>query len=223
MRRPICLLLAAPTLLLAVPAQASTDSQHWETVSVTVGLPDDFRLNSETIMRSGDARGFYEIEQTVMVGKKVNKKVTAWLGYTFNPTYTQGSFRGREHRFRQQVNFDNVVQLGKVKLGGRVRMEERWREGQTGTGWRLRPQVKATMPLAGKTTFSLSHESFINLNTTTFQRVGGYERMRNAAAVNVPLAKNLNMEVGYLNQHGFVRNGEDTSDHVLTLGLSASF
>ena len=215
--------LIVPAALIATQAQAKEDTQHWETLNVTVNLPDNFKLNSESIFRSGEARGFYEIEQNVMVGKKVDKKVTVWLGYTFNPTYNQGEFRAREHRFRQQVNFDNVAQLGKIKLGGRVRMEERWREGHDGTAWRLRPQVKASMPFVGKSTFTVSHESFINLNTTTFQTVNGYERMRNAASVSVPVAKNVGIDLGYLNQHGFVRNGEDTSDNVLTLGLSATF
>lgn len=215
--------LVIPAALIASQAQAKEDTQHWETLNVTVNLPDNFKLNSESIFRSSDERGFYEIEQNVMVGKKLNKNVTAWLGYTFNPTYNQGTFRAREHRFRQQVNFDNVAQIGKVKLGGRIRTEERWREGRTGTGWRLRPQVKASMPFVGKSTFTVSHESFINLNTTSFQTVSGYDRMRNAASVNVPLAKNVSVDVGYLNQHGFVRNGEDTSDNVLTLGLSATF
>lgn len=214
--------LIVPALLAASPALASADAQHWETLSLTVALPDNFRFNSETIARTSDARGFYEIEQNVMVGNKVNQQVTVWLGYTFNPTYSQGEFRAREHRFRQQVSFDNVAQLGKVKLGGRVRMEERWREGHSGTGWRLRPQVKAAMPLAGKTTLTFSHESFLNLNANTFQRTSGYDRMRNAVAVTVPLAKGLTADLGYLNQHGFVRGGEDTSDHVLTLGLAAS-
>ena len=113
--------------------------------------------------------------------------------------------------------------LGKVKLSGRLRLEERWREGQTGTGWRLRPQVKATMPIAGKVTLSVSNELFIDLNNSSFQTVDGLERMRNAIFVTVPLSKKIGIDFGYLNQHGFVPNGPDTSDHVLTAGLSASF
>ena len=222
MRLPL-IALAVPATLIAAQAQASEDTQHWETLNVTVNLPDNFKLNSETIARTSDAKGFYEIEQNLMVGKKLNKNVTAWLGYTFNPTYNHGDFRAREHRFRQQVNFDNVAQIGKVKLGGRVRTEERWREGQTGTGWRLRPQVKASMPFIGKSTFSLSHESFINLNTTSFQTVSGYDRMRNTAAFSVPASRRLGVEIGYTNQRAIVRGGPDSTDHVLVTSLNATF
>lgn len=216
-------LIAGASLAFAAPAMAGEDLQHWETLSVTVNLPDDFRISSDTVARTSDARGFYEIEQAVLVGRKLSRKTTVWAGYVFNPTYNHGDFRAREHRFRQQVTFDGVAQVGPFKVGGRIRTEQRWREGQIGTGWRLRPYVKASMPLVGKTSLTLSHESFINLNITTFQTTGGYERMRNSASVTLPLAKGINLDVGYLNQHGFVRGGVDTSDHALTAGLSATF
>ena len=222
MRFTTLALAAVAALSLASPALASTDEQHWETLNLNVALPDNFKFNSETVVRTGDAKGFYEVEENAMIGRKLDKHVTVWLGYTFNPTYLHGTFKQREHRFRQQVNFDNMLQLGKVKIGGRMRLEERWREGVQGTGWRLRPQVKATMPLVGKATLSFSSEPFFNLNTMAFQKVSGLDRVRNAISVGVPLNKKISVDFGYLNQHGFVRNGPDSSDHVLTLGLTAS-
>jgi hypothetical protein len=84
--------------------------------------------------------------------------------------------------------------------------------------------VKFSLPLrkGGKTALVLSNETFINLNTTSFQRTEGIDRMRNLIAINTQLTKTMNLEAGYLNQHGFVRNGEDTSDHVASLSLSLS-
>ncbi len=222
MRHSIRLLALAAALGAASPAAAS-DTQYWQTVNVSVALPDGFKVSNETVLRTSDAKGFYEVENNFMVGKKVNKVVTLWLGYTFDPQYNHGTFRVREHRFRQQVNFDNFAVLGKVKLSARVRLEERWREGQTGTAYRLRPQVKAVVPIAGKVTLGVSSEQFFNLNNTGFQAVDGLERMRNAIYITVPLSKKISVDFGYLNQHGFVPNGPDSSDHVLTTGLSASF
>ena len=222
MRHTIRLLALAATFSIAAPAAAS-DTQYWQTLNVSVALPNNFKVSNETVLRSSDAKGFYEIENNFMVGKKVNKVVTLWLGYTFDPLYSHGTFVRREHRFRQQVSFDNFAVLGKVKFSSRLRLEERWREGQTGTAWRLRPQIKATMPLVGKATLSLTNEDFIDLNNTGFQTVDGLERMRNAIYVTVPVSKKINIDFGYLNQHGFVPNAHDTSDNVLTAGLSASF
>jgi Protein of unknown function (DUF2490) len=207
---------------LATPAMAD-DTQYWQTVTVNVALPDDFKVQNEAVFRSSDAKGFYELENTFSVGKKVSKVTTLWLGYTFDPQYNHGTFTRREHRFRQQINFDGFAKAGKIKLSGRLRLEERWREGLSGTGWRLRPQLKASTPLAGKTTLSVSAEPFLNLNTTSFQSKSGLDRLRTTVAVGVPLSKQVSMEIGYLNQHGFVTAAPDTDDHVLTLGLSASF
>lgn len=207
----------------ASPALASQDTQYWQTATLNVSLPDGFKIQNESVFRSSDAKGFYEMENTFAVGKKVNKTITVWAGYVFNPQYDHGDFLRREHRFRQQVNFDNFAKLGAVKLSGRLRLEERWREGQAGTGWRLRPQVKASTPLVGKASLSLSVEPFINLNNTAFQTSDGLDRVRTGVSVGVPLSKKINLDFGYLNQHTFVASGTDRGDHVLTAGISASF
>ncbi|MCC6925813.1 DUF2490 domain-containing protein [Novosphingobium sp.] len=207
----------------ANPAMASEDTQYWQTATLNVALPDGFKIQNETVFRSGEAKGFYELENTLSVGKKVNKVVTLWLGYTFDPQYSHGNFTRREHRARQQVSFDNFAKLGKVKLSGRLRLEERWREGLPGTAWRLRPQVKASMPLAGKVNLSIANETFINFNNTAFQGNDGLDRMRNSISVSMPITKQITVEVGYLNQHTFAAHGTDNGDHVLTSGLSLSF
>lgn len=223
MRRIAATLATISALAVASPALASEDTQYWQTLSLNLALPSNFKIQNEAVFRTSDAKGFYELENAVMVGYKLNKSVTVWTGYIHNPTYLHGDFRVMERRWRQQINVDNFAVVGKVKFSGRARLETRWRDGVAGTGWRLRPYVKATAPFVGKSTVSVTHESFINLNTTSFQKTDGYDRMRNAISVSVPLNKKFSMDFGYLNQHGFVRNAEDSSDNVLTLGLSANF
>jgi hypothetical protein len=44
--------------------------------------------------------------------------------------------------------------------------------------------------------------------------------MRNLIALSTPLSKKVSIEAGYMNQHGFVRGGPDTSDHVASFSLS---
>lgn len=215
--------IALAALCAASPALASEDTQYWQSATLNLALPDGFKLQNEIVFRTSEAKGFYEVENNFMAGKKVSKVVTLWLGYTFDPQYNHGTFTRREHRFRQQVNFDNFAKLGKVKLSGRVRLEERWREGQSGTGFRLRPQVKASIPLIGKATVSLSVEPFINLNNTAFQANDGLDRVRTGLSVGVPLSKQFSIDLGYLNQHTFAQRGTDNGDHVLTAGISASF
>ena len=210
---------------MSTPVLAASDSQLWTTQAVNVKLGGNWRAQEELVERFSDNRhGLYEIESNTLLGYKLSKAVTLWGGYTHDPQYSAGHFTVMEHRAREQVTFDNVTRLGPGKLSFRLRSEQRWRTGIDGTGWRFRPYVKYAIPLAkgSKTSLILSNETFLNLNTTAFQKQSGLDRMRNLIAINTPLSKKITAEVGYLNQHGFVRGGPDTSDHVASVSLSLS-
>lgn len=214
--------LAAACTAAPGVAHADTDTQGWGALTVTAKAGPHWRLSNETILRTGNTRGLYELENNAMVGYQLDKTFTVWLGYTHDPNYLHGNFTVMERRFRQQVSFDNFARLGPVRFNGRLRLEQRWRDNVPGTAWRLRPFVKAAMPLAkgSKVMLVASHESFVDLNRTAFQTVNGEERMRNFVGVNAPVTHNLTIEAGYLNQHG-VRPGRlDTSDHVASVALT---
>ncbi len=215
---------AAIVAVCPAPALASSDSQLWLTGNITADFATRLRISQEVTTRFSDNRnGLYEVESNSMLGYRFGKKVTLWLGYTHAPNYSAGNFAVLERRFRQQVSVDNALKIGRGTVSGRMRLEERWREGTSGPAWRLRPHAKFSLPVRNKLALVVSNETFINLNTTTFQRVQGVDRMRNFAGVNVPLNRRIGAEVGYLNQYGFVREGDDTVDHVAALTLSASF
>jgi hypothetical protein len=204
-------------------AQAREDSQIWASANANIKLSDKWRLQQELTTRFSDNRnGLYEIESVTLLGYRITKDVTIAAGYVHNPQYSAGDFTVMEHRAREQVTFENLAKIGSAKLSARMRMEQRWRENVDGTGWRMRPYVKLSVPLAkgSKTSLVLASETFVNLNTTPFQKQDGLDRMRNLIAINTPLTKNLSAEIGYLNQHGFVRGGEDSSDHVASVSLS---
>jgi hypothetical protein len=204
-------------------AWARDDGQVWIGGGVTVKLNDQWRLSNEVIARFSDNRGgLYEIEAPTLLNFRLGKDVTLAAGYVHNPQYADGDLTTVERRAREQITVDNVARIGGGRLGARLRLEQRWRDNADGTGWRVRPHVKYSLPLRGKTSLVLSNEMFVNLNTTAFQRQDGLDRMRSLIAVNTPLFKNVAIEAGYLNQHGFVRGGEDTSDHIASLSISAS-
>jgi hypothetical protein len=216
----------AAAFALAAPATARDDAQLWTGTTVNVRLSDKWRFQEELVARFSDNRnGLYEIESNSLFGYAVSKKVTLWAGYTHDPQYLAGNFRVMEHRAREQVTFDNVAKIGPGTLSARLRLEQRWREGQDGTAWRFRPYVKFSLPFreGHKTALVLSHESFVDLDKTSFQTVGGEERMRNLIAISTPIAKRISAEIGYMNQHSFVPNGPDNDDHAASLMLSFSF
>jgi hypothetical protein len=208
----------------ASPAVAAEDSQIWTAGSVSLPINDKWKLSEEVVARFSDNRGgLYELELTTLLNVKIVKDVTFAAGYVHNPQYADGDHTVTEHRAREQVTFDNVAKIGAGKLSARMRMEQRWRENGDGTGWRARPYVKFSLPIQGKTSLTVSNETFVNLNTTNFQRQNGLDRMRNFIGINTPIAKSLSVEFGYLNQYGFVRNGDDTVDHVASIAASFSF
>jgi len=221
--RLIC--VAALSAAVSTQALAAHDEQLWTTQVVNVKVNDKWRVQEELVERFSDNRhGLYEIESNTLLGYRLNKSVTVWAGYTHDPQYSGGHFAVMEQRLREQVTFDNVVKLGPGKLSFRMRTEQRWRDNVAGTGWRLRPYAKYTLPLAkgSKTALVLSSEPLINLNTTPFQKQSGLDRVRTLIAITTPLSKRITVEIGYLNQHGFVRGGPDSSDHAASVSLSLS-
>jgi hypothetical protein len=224
MRSKALLMALLAGAAISSPAYAAkSDSQVWTNAQATVKLSDAWRLQEEMTARFSDNRnGLYEIESNTLLGYRVNKVVTLWAGYTHNPQYSGGDFTVMEHRAREQVTFDGFAKLGPGKLNGRVRLEQRWRHNVDGTGWRVRPYLKYSLPIAGKTALNLSSEPFFNLNTTPFQKKPGLDRVRNLVTVSTPLTKRLSGEAGYMNQHGFVQGGPDTSDNVAYFALALS-
>ena len=215
--------LAVLAAFAAAPARASEDTAYWQNLNLTVNLSEQFRVSSETSLRSSDARGLYQLQQVFMLGYRPVRNVTVAAGYVHTPQYSHGDFTVMERRFRQQVSIDDIAKAGPFKISTRIRSEQRWREGASGTAWRLRPSIRTSAPLAGKINLNLNHESFINLTTTSFQRQTGYDRMRNTAAFSVPASRRLGVEIGYTNQRAIVRGGPDSTDHVLVTSLNATF
>jgi hypothetical protein len=209
-------------LLISAEAEAKSDSQVWTTLNATAKLGGKWRLSEEVVARFSDNRnGLYEIESNTLLGYVVAKDVTLWAGYTHDPQYSAGDFTIMEHRAREQATFDNFANVGQAKFSARLRTEQRWREGVDGTGWRVRPYLKFSLPLKDKIALNLTNEPFFNLNRTTFQKQTGLDRTRSLVSVSLPLTKSLSGEVGYMNQHGFVRGGPDTDDHIAYFAISA--
>src|SRR5205085_4439096 len=133
----LSILSGALALTIAAPASAKSDDQFWGNLNVTVKIGDRWRVQEELTTRFSDNRnGLYEIESNTLLGYRLNKVVTLWAGYTHDPQYSAGDFTRMEHRAREQVTFDGFTKIGPGKLSARLRLEQRWRQGLDGTGWR---------------------------------------------------------------------------------------
>jgi hypothetical protein len=213
-------------LAIATPAAAAQDDQLWANSTVTVKLSSKWRVMEDVTLRFSDHKdGLYEIESNTLLGFVVGKGITVWAGYTHDPQYAAGHFTIMEQRVREQITFDNFAQLGTGRFNGRIRLEQRWRGGVSGTGWRLRPYLKYTLPFhkGGRTALVMSFEPFINLGTTSFQKTDGLDRVRSFIGIGTPLVKNVTLEAGYLNQHTFVPHARDNDDHIASFSLNMNF
>lgn len=208
--------MAIGAFVLGLPSVAKADDgQVWLGANARGPVAGRLELGVETTERFGrdGEGGLYESENIAMLGLRFDRATLA-AGYVRDIVY-HGGGATIEQRARQDLSIDHVATIGPLGIGARLRMEERWRAGSSGTGVRIRPFVRLTLPVAGKLHLLASHESFVNLAGGAGQR-GGYDRARNFLGLGVPLAKRVGAEIGYLNQ--WTRGARTVGAAAFTLG-----
>jgi hypothetical protein len=210
---------AAPAAALAT----EHDGQLWIKLGVSAELADGIDLELETNQRfSEDRDGHYESQYLAVVGVEIAEGVTLTAGVNRVLSLSESHVLNTEWRPRQQVSFP-IAPLGRGRLAGRVRLEQRFRSDGDDVGHRVRPKISYTLPLRDRVAIKFAHESYLNLNTTDFGQEAGYERMRNSVALTFPIGGSVEAEFGYLSQHRFNGDDPDLIEHVLTTGLSVAF
>jgi len=203
-------------LLAALPSVAEADDgQVWLSANARGPIAGRVELGVEAIERFGrdGEGGLYESENVAMLGFRFDRATLA-AGYVRDIAY-HGAGATIEQRARQDFSVDHLATIGGLVIGTRLRAEERWRDGSSGTGVRIRPFVRLTLPVTGKLNLLASHESFVNLGGGAGQR-GGYDRARDFLGVGVPLTKRVRVEIGYLNQ--WTRGARTVGAAAFTLG-----
>ena len=213
------ILLAALPLILATPALAQqTDEQLWFQVNAGVPIGGRDKVTIETIGRFSDrARGFAHAELGLLFTHTTPGGVELSVGYRHIEDWNQGDRLPSEERFRQMI----LVPLGSG-FNGRLRFEQRFHSAGSEIGFRLRPRLGFETPLNRRgLKLVATQEHFYNFNSTAWGQRHGFERMRNALAVSIPLGDGVRGEVGYLNQYRYGRDGaRDRMDHIATFTLS---
>lgn len=207
---------------LAEPVGAQDhDAQLWMRADATVELRRTLDLKLETNQRLSDDRGgLYESQYLVALAVELSDGVTLTGGVNRVVELRDGSVANTEWRPRQQISFP-ITDIGKGKLTGQLRLEQRFRTDDDKVGHRFRPEITYALPLRENLELRLAHESYINLNSAEFQ-VAGHERMRNSASLIVDLSKHLKVQIGYINQYRF-NESPDLVEHGLSTGLSVKF
>lgn len=223
--------IAVGTLALscasAAPAFASDeDEQIWASVTATTAVSETVDATLEVHGRqTDDVSRLGQVLVRPSLTLKLGNGWSAAVGYAYAHSRFSGTVANDEHRAWQQIaySFRQDPETG-LAVTGRTRMEQRFRPDASGTGWRLRQQLRAQIPFSSATKVRavVWNETFVGLNTTEWDRHPGVDQVRTFLGISVPVAKGITAEPGYLNQTIF-RIGPDRINHILAVNLFARF
>jgi hypothetical protein len=223
---------AAPLLLVtlatASPGPAlgqDHDLQQWTLLATQGPLSDKLVAYAEIQPRiTDDASRLGQLLIRPAIGYRVNKNLTAFLGYAYVRTEPLGGRATDEHRLFQQLSFAIYRAAGGFEITARTRLEQRSVVGADDLGWRFRQVIRAEGPVAhgSKLRAIAWTEPFVNLDTTDWGQRSGIDQWRTFIGLGLPITDRLRAEPGYLNQTVFLRGG-DRVNHVLSLTLFHRF
>lgn len=216
--RHLTLLALASALGCPTAALAAEDTNAWAGQFATINLDKKVYVRLEAQERfTNDAERLGQLLLRSLVGYRISKNVNVGLGYAYVRTDPVGPALLNEHRYYQELNVRLLTTDSGVTLDSRSRLEQRTFEKRGGTSWRMRQFVQLRAPISAKNKLVAYTEPFVDLNQTNVQR-GGFSLWRNFVGVSLPLAKNVEIVPGYLNQHVF-RDGDDRTDHTANINL----
>ena len=178
------------------------DLQSWNIITMTKSQ-SYLTYSLESQLRFGDDTS--RLSQAIIrpsIGYELTKQHSLWLGYGW--IYTTKPFSNQsfdEHRLWQQYLFMQEYALGKISV--RTRLEERFIEGTSKTGFRLRELIKIQRPFVHTMPFYIvgSNEIFIQVNNTI--KTGnnsGFEQNRLFIGFGFYPEKKWSLELGYQSQ-----------------------
>ena len=215
--RKITLVWIGVAAACTAPAAAETesDTQQWTTVRINHPIGDRWAVSLLSQVRFDDDVSDYKsvtLKPAVHVAFAQNWHLG--LGYKYQDK-NGGSV---EHAAWQEAAF--APSFGKLALGHRLRLEERFIEGIGGVIARSRFRLRAAHPLWSSPWYLVgSEEVFVNLNSRGEGPVSGFEQNRLFAGLGVHLRGHVRAELGYLWRFQCERSGPDRSDHVISLNL----
>ncbi|EIT69702.1 MULTISPECIES: DUF2490 domain-containing protein [Hydrocarboniphaga] len=227
-------LLLLAGLLISSQALAETITQQsgWAGWNGSFKFSEHWGSLSDVQIRSGDN---WADTQNLMFRPGltyfINSRSNFTVGYLWNGTLNTPGHDLVEHRIWQQYIY--TQQLGSVPLTHRLRLEQRFIEQASGGdrrfAQRLRYFARSVIPLGhpdGAFTrgpfIGLQNEIFFNVQHRDAVNGAFFDQNRAYLAGGYRLSKQIDLELGYLNQY---INGRvnDTLNHVVQFALYTRF
>ena len=174
----IGVMLACLLLVMALPgrtafAQTEDDFGAWFSINTQGKLRasnEDSKLRwwfDGHLRYFDDSDGFNQSIFRPGIGYQLNPNTNVWLGYAWiNELPTSGAPPFDEHRIWQQLIWSK--KFCQQTVSSRSRLEQRFVETGSDTGWRLRQFVKVDRPFyeSSRGSFVVWDEMMLDLNTT---------------------------------------------------------
>jgi len=218
MERSSLVALALAGVLLGPGFARATDSdiQLWPVVTLDHGINDTWGAHLQLRVRfDEDVTNTKDVLVRPFVTWRGLENLHVDLGYDY-----LGSIDGRsEHRL--WLSGEHGLVWRDLKLGNRVRFDQRWVENVDGVVARFRYRLRGTHPIPGTDWYgALSDEVFTNLNDRGEGPVDGFEQNRLRAAVGSRLFGRVRAETGYEWQYVNRRSGGFVNRHVFLIELA---
>lgn len=208
-------------LLLVGPKAAAEDSQLWTAIAATgktgqdrllwwfdghARFSDDAGRLGVSIIRPG-------------LGWRVSDRLDLWAGYARVTAHPGANVD--EDRFWQQATYSLGTVFG-GKLSGRTRLEQRFRDSDSDTGWRIRQFVRWARKLPNSDfSIVLWNETFAGFNDADWGQRQGFDQNRAFVGFAWHAQDKLRAEAGYLNNI-IDTPGSNLDNHNLSLTLFMS-
>lgn len=214
-------------VVAASPAQASDeDAQIWTSLTISKSVSSKVDATLELHGRfTDDVSRFGQLLIRPSVTYKLAHGWSLTGGYAYVRTRFEGAAPHDEHRLWEQVGYTFVQnEENALSIGGRTRIEQRFRVGGDQVGWRVRQQVRAQLPLTknGSLRAVLWNETFVQLNDTDWGARSGIDQTRTFVGIGLPVGSRVTIEPGYLNQIVY-RPGPNRMNHIAALNVVARF
>lgn len=173
-----------------------------------------------------DSGGYHQSIIRPALGYAITPNAALWWGYAWiNELPTSGAPAFSENRMWEQLTWARECE--RATLSTRSRLEQRFVETGSNTGWRFRQLVKVDRPLERQPHLSLVawDEAFFELNSTDWGQQDSFAQNRVFAGIGWRCSgKNSpKIEVGYLNQFLRRKGADDQFNHVASLNWFWTF
>jgi hypothetical protein len=227
-KKPVLIVITSLWMsLLTQTTYANTPDQSYR-LWLQIGTQGNFQQDSKWLyfieqhFRFFNPDNFYDqFVSRMALGYQLTPRVSLWQGYDFAPTYIAADNTIKtEQRSWQQLTWD-LTKSTNAKISLRSRLEQRYFQGNSQWSMRLRERFYVSFPKAlfNKYTPIIFDEIFFNLNNTPWTNNDFVNQNRVFIGIGIPVFKNSQLAVGYLNQW-VLTNNNHRINHLLSLSLN---